>query len=77
MPPRVFDAGLCTACRSCELACSYGRLDRFEPSAAGITVTLDRATGSVEVAFNELCDDCSGREQRLCVAFCAPGALSV
>jgi Fe-S-cluster-containing dehydrogenase component len=79
----AFRAELCTACRACEVACSFARLGEYRPSSAGLAVQLDRVSGTVEVTFgNELsecgeCNECTDPALPPCVAYCAPGALVV
>jgi Fe-S-cluster-containing hydrogenase component 2 len=71
----AFRAELCTACRSCEIACSFARLGEYRPSAAGLAVQLDRLTGAVDLSFTGDCADCLDEPNPPCVAFCPPGAL--
>jgi coenzyme F420 hydrogenase subunit beta len=67
----------CTACHSCELACSYHHLGLFRPSHSSVWVDRDPDSGAVvrhlqvePGAERRLCDACVGEDVRQCDAFC-------
>jgi coenzyme F420 hydrogenase subunit beta len=67
----------CTACHSCELACSYHHLRVFQPSRSSVWVDRDPDSGVVERrvqvepgAERVPCDGCSDEDSRQCDAFC-------
>ncbi len=64
------DAGKCTGCKSCELACYFARTETFNPKKARVkVVSLDY------IGFNNpvLCIRCA---KPRCVEVCPKGALS-
>ena len=67
--------GLCTACRSCEVACHYHHTRRFGAGRSSVRISYDGDTSGLDIAFDESCDMCSGEERPLCVDFCVPGAI--
>jgi coenzyme F420 hydrogenase subunit beta len=75
----------CTACHSCELACSYHHLRIFQPSRSSVWVERDPDNGvvvrgiQVEAGGERLpCDGCRGEDGRQCDAFCnRPAVRSV
>ena len=69
------DAGSCTGCRSCELACSYHHSGCFAPTLSSLHVPLDRETGEIEIELDETCDNCNGAAP-FCAGFCSTSALA-
>ncbi|HSD41921.1 MAG TPA: hypothetical protein VLD36_08635 [Burkholderiales bacterium] len=71
------DARACTGCLACELACGFRWSKKMDPAQATIRVRRDGASGRVDIAILAGCDACRGIETPLCVAICAPRALSL
>jgi len=69
--------GLCTACRSCEVACHYHHTRRFGAGRNSVHISYHGDTSDLEIAFDESCDVCLGEERPLCAEFCVPGAIRV
>ena len=66
----VVDPKLCKACRTCELACSFGHHNEFNPRLACVTVFhYEEAAISVPV----MCLQC---DESCCEKVCPTGALS-
>lgn len=60
----------CLGCRSCELACSFGRDNEFNPKHAAVSVlTYEEAAISVPI----MCMQC---EDAACAKVCPVGAIS-
>lgn len=72
----VKDDESCTACRICELVCTYHLGGSFGLGHAGIRVTSSgRGTREIWIHHtpgdpDSLCDECRGEEKPLCVMFC-------
>lgn len=66
---------LCTACRSCELACHYHHTGRFGTRRSSVHVSYDGDTSDMDISFDHSCDACVGEERPLCAEFCVPGAI--
>ncbi|MCQ2752380.1 MAG: 4Fe-4S dicluster domain-containing protein [Coriobacteriales bacterium] len=67
----VVDPKKCKACRTCELACSFGHHDEFNPRLACVTVfNFEEDAITVPV----MCMQC---EEPACAAVCPTGALSI
>ncbi len=70
-PPRMLvDAGACSGCRSCELACSWRREAVYDPTRALVQVDKDERAGLDQP---NLCRQCGVAP---CVEACPRGALS-
>lgn len=60
----------CTGCRTCEIACSFGKTTGFNPQNAAVTVfQYEEAAISVPI----MCMQC---EDPACMKVCAVGAIS-
>lgn len=60
----------CIGCRSCELACSFGKIGQFNPKQSAVSViSFDDAAVSVPV----MCMQC---EEPTCVKVCPNNAIS-
>jgi Fe-S-cluster-containing hydrogenase component 2 len=60
----------CLGCRSCELACSFGKTNEFNPRHAAVSViTYEEAAISVPIMCMQ-CDDAA------CMKVCPVGAIS-
>ncbi|KKM09274.1 hypothetical protein SY88_19840 [Clostridiales bacterium PH28_bin88] len=66
------NAGRCTGCRLCQLACSWVHLGLFNPDRSHLWVKVDEKRARFAVEFKETCNKC-----RACVKFCAGGALTI
>jgi Fe-S-cluster-containing hydrogenase component 2 len=69
------EAGLCTACRACEMACHYHHLGTFGAEAASILIDFNADSGEVRIQFDSSCDDCSQESGPQCARYCGPGAI--
>ena len=66
----VVDPKKCKACRSCELACSFGHFDEFNPRLSNVTVFhYEEAAITVPV----MCMQC---DESACAKVCPTGALT-
>jgi Fe-S-cluster-containing hydrogenase component 2 len=72
----TIDTGKCNACRTCELICSFHRMNGFNPSQSSVKVFRDDDKGVIEVLINTMCDGCPNEIQPLCAKFCSSGCLS-
>ena len=66
----VVDPKLCKACRTCELACSFGHHEEFNPKLAAVTVFYYE-NDAVSVPL--MCMQC---EEASCAKICPTGALT-
>ncbi len=65
----MIHADKCTGCRSCELACSFGKEGRFRPRATRVHVYSWERDG---IAVPMMCQQC---DDALCAAVCTTGAM--
>ena len=65
----VVDAAKCTACRRCELACSFHHTGTFSPSAARLKVEIFTEEDFYYPITCQQCDDAP------CAAVCPAGAI--
>jgi Fe-S-cluster-containing hydrogenase component 2 len=63
------DTNKCVGCRTCELACSFGRRQQFDPEASRIKIHFGD-DGGVDIRVAAC--DC---RQPLCLELCPPQAL--
>ncbi len=70
--PKVlhYDPSRCTACRYCEVACSYSHLGEIDLAKSNIRILFDERTGAREAIHCLHCDTA------LCVESCPTGALA-
>ncbi|MDW7652414.1 MAG: 4Fe-4S binding protein [Bacillota bacterium] len=67
----LYDAGKCSGCRLCMLACSWVQCGTHKPSDAAITVVVDEKMFVRRMVLDtERCSSCLS-----CVKFCPDGAL--
>ena len=66
----------CTACRSCEIACSYHFKKEFNPNETQIRILFDPQSGFLRINQGDGCDLCKNEKSPLCVKYCVRGALS-
>ncbi|MCW4032631.1 MAG: hypothetical protein NWF08_04490 [Candidatus Bathyarchaeota archaeon] len=66
---------VCTGCRSCEIACSYGKLGIHQPSKSLIKVYFDVESNGMDISINNECNLCKGKDEPLCIKYCSAGAL--
>jgi len=73
---RIFmNLGKCTACRSCELMCSYHHTGGFSTSESSIVIERNDIEGTLSYHFSNTCDLCAELEIPACVAACTTHAL--
>lgn len=65
----------CTACRSCEIACSFHFKKTFQPNSSKIKIFFDAPTGKIKISIEKGCDKCKEEEEPLCAKYCAAGAI--
>ncbi len=72
----------CTACRICEMACSFHHTRLFQPAFSSIEIIKHDASGKVEMFIHEQsegehrgCDRCPGEGLPLCLKWCPTGAI--
>ena len=65
----------CTACRSCEIACSFHFNKTFNPESSKIKIHFAPSTGNMEILIQKGCDKCIEEKVPLCIKYCAPGAI--
>lgn len=73
----VADTRTCTGCLACELACGFRWSKKMGSAYSNIRVRRDDASGLVGIRVLDECDACRGVETPLCIAVCAPRALSL
>jgi Fe-S-cluster-containing dehydrogenase component len=73
----LFDFPECGGCRTCEMACSFHHMGKFNPSVSSIRIIeKERGTGFEVVLYEERdgeafsCDLCAGDELPSCVQYC-------
>ncbi|MBE3573193.1 MAG: 4Fe-4S dicluster domain-containing protein [Moorella humiferrea] len=66
----IVDQDKCTACRRCELACSFKHTDTFNPAAARLSVA---AFLDDDYYLPVVCQHC---DEPVCQAVCPAGAIS-
>lgn len=71
----VNSSASCTACRTCQLMCSFHHVGRFQPEEASITIQRNNRTGNLVWTLDSSCDLCAGESGLLCIAYCQYGAL--
>lgn len=72
---RWADAGRCTGCRACEVACSFHHTGAFQPSAASIQVERGGTDGTIWLTLLSTCDGCLEEEVPWCIRYCPRGVL--
>ncbi len=75
MPKILTNEKVCSACRMCEMACSFHHKGVFSPESSSIKVFRDNIEGEIGLAIDSTCDLCPGEERPLCVKYCVYGAL--
>ncbi len=75
MPRLNYHHNLCTACRSCELACAFINFQEFNPAKAKIKIYLDRSSGSISLCTEENCIYTPDCREFTCTNYCPSGAL--
>jgi Fe-S-cluster-containing dehydrogenase component len=70
-------ADLCSACRSCEVACHYHHTGRFGATLSSVHVRGDGTGSHLDITFDDSCDLCAGEERPRCADFCEPGAIQL
>ena len=68
---KIMDVGQCTACRACEIACSFHHTGTFSPSNSSITVERDFDKGSIVIKVNSTCDCYQNGLESICVEVCS------
>lgn len=66
----VLDSSKCTACRRCELACSFHHTGAFSPAAARLKVEIFPEEDFYYTVTCQQCDDA------VCAAVCPAGAIT-
>ena len=73
----IFSMALCSGCRTCEMACSFGHTGEFVQSRSSIKILEKNNGPGFEVMLvedtngrNFGCNGCKGRETPLCVQYC-------
>jgi carbon-monoxide dehydrogenase iron sulfur subunit len=71
----VIDPGRCRGCRSCQLACSFGKSGEYNPSNSCIDLERDLRTEETAPLIRTLCCDlCEGHPA--CADACTYGAIT-
>ena len=77
------DPNSCTACRACELACSFHHRGIFNPRIASIAILRSGKKDDINIVIfyknedNHLaCNNCNDEKEPLCVKYCVWGAIT-
>jgi Fe-S-cluster-containing dehydrogenase component len=54
------DAGVCTGCRACEIACSFHQVGFFQPRHSSIHAEPEDVAGRIFLEIDRTCDPCTG-----------------
>jgi Fe-S-cluster-containing dehydrogenase component len=84
----AIDVSRCTACRTCEIACSFHHRKCFDPEIASLSVQSARELPKVTVRVYDAsspsesgkhlpCDGCSDERIPLCQKYCPVRAIEL
>jgi carbon-monoxide dehydrogenase iron sulfur subunit len=71
----TLDPDRCTACRACELACSYHHSGLMSPALSSLQVSRDNHSAAIEWRLLPTCDLCEVELQPLCQRYCSFDAI--
>ncbi|MFH1090159.1 MAG: hypothetical protein V1742_01185 [Pseudomonadota bacterium] len=73
----IYEMPSCGGCRTCEMACSFHHLGKFNPSVSSIKIIDKEDTSGYVVMILEqserrglACDGCPGLAEPLCLEYC-------
>ncbi len=74
----------CTACRICEMACSFHHEGLYRPAVSSIEIRKQADQGRVEILIHNQggglrlgCDGCSGESLPQCIKWCPVEAITI